>query len=143
MSQSDTQVQNIPALQSDIITVNQFIRFQRRKVRNLSKDITLTADDSGLLLQVTVPGVTITLPSTSLGYTYEIANECEPGSFTVQPFPSDLIVGGGLAKTTQKVSDGQSIVVNPGLRGDSLTLVGDGVDGWVISKIVGNNFRYV
>lgn len=143
MSQSDTQVLPIPFIQSEIVTVNQSVKFQRRVVKNVSQSTTLTSDDSGVLIQVTTPGITLTLPPTSLAYTYEIVNDSSIGSFTIQPSRSDLIVGGGLAKTTQKVTDGQEVVLNPGQRGDSITLTGDGVDGWVVSRIVGNQFRYV
>lgn len=144
MSQGDQQLQTLPYLQTNQITVQETLVFKNRVTRNLLQDVALTADESGIAVQVAMPGVNITLPPTSIAFTYEITNVFPTsGSFNLKPAQNDRIVGGGLAKTTAKVLDGQQVVLSNGQIGDSITLTGDGVDGWVITRIVGNGFRYV
>ena len=94
-------------------------------------DKTLTAADSGSIITVTGDDKTITLPATELGLTYTIVALSVGGSagLKVSPNASDKIVGCGGTGADNKdaINDTGTDVI-----GDSITVVGDGADGWYV-----------
>lgn len=99
-------------------------------------DKKLTPDESGVVQQVIVDSVRITLPATKPGLTYTIVN----GGYDhmveieIKPLSTDKIVGGGL-----RLFDGDMLVNTKATasQGNYVTLVGDGLNGWYIADIVG------
>lgn len=133
MSQSSSLTQNIPYQQVNELVVRDRFSLVRQAALDLFQDTTLVTKMSGLQLNIAAPGITLTLPTTSIGYTYTIVNTIGNGNFVITPSAADTIVGGGL----DDGSEGQELAMKMGMIGDSITLVGDGVDGWVITNLIG------
>lgn len=132
MSQSSNQPQYYPDLKVDRLTITQSSTKDDDAIRNVFDDIQLTSSLSGVRIKVCKSGVRIKLPPTSIAYTYEIVNACPAdGNFIISPVSSDVIVGGGFADG----KPGQEIAIRNGKPSSSITLVGDGTEGWVITKI--------
>lgn len=98
----------------------------------------LTAAQSGTVIIVTAADQTFTLPSTSAGIEYTFilaAGGLSTGTgLSISPAAADAIHGGGLTSVDNK----DLILAGSGdAEGDTVTLVGDGVDGWYITSVVG------
>ena len=103
-----------------------------------SADYTLTAADSGALVIVTGVDKVLTLPATVAGLVYTIvlaaAGLSAGTGLSISPNASDKIIGNGFTAADDK----DAILAGSGDRaGDSITLVGDGVDGWYITSLTG------
>jgi len=105
---------------------------------------TLAATDCGVIQNLT-SSATITLPSTAAGLSFTIRNGGDNAAntpagavsdgtvtITIDPAAADKITGNGFT-----AADNKDIVNTLGKVGDYVTLVGDGVDGWVIQEIAG------
>lgn len=97
---------------------------------------TLDAADSGKVIAInSTTSRIITLPATAAGLTYTVfvATAATSGAgHSVAPVAADKIM-----ESSVTVADDKSLINTQatGKSGDSLTLVGDGVDGWyVIAK---------
>ena len=99
-------------------------------------DKKLTPDESGVIQQVIVDSVQITLPATKPGLTYTIVNGGydKTVEIEIRPLSTDKIMGGGL-----RLLDGEMLVnkKDTASQGNYVTLIGDGSQGWYISDIVG------
>lgn len=114
---------------------------------DVTENKTLGATDCGIVQNVISDAITVTLPATVVGYAYTVRNGGDNASgtptrsgaagsclVTVSPNASDKIAGLGVAavddkdylntKATSKV-------------GDEVSLVGDGVNGWMVTNMKG------
>lgn len=104
-----------------------------KKVKTTAANLTLTAADSGSLITVTAADKVMTLPSTVKGleFTFSLAAAgLSAGTgLSISPAAADKIMGNGFTAADNK----DAVLAGSGDRdGDSITLVGDGVDGWYI-----------
>jgi len=105
-------------------------------VEVVTDDFTVTAAESGKIFIVNAADVTATLPSTAAGltYTFIVQTLSTTTGLSISPAAADAIHGGGQASTDNKD------LINTAAtdaEGDMVTIVGDGVDGWWITSIVG------
>ncbi len=97
---------------------------------SLTENTVLTAAQSGTIFTVDAADIIATLPATvdGLVYTFEVRTVGSETGFSVSPNPSDNIAG---------ATDNKDYINTQGtdVRGDCLTLVGNGSTGWdVVSK---------
>lgn len=97
---------------------------------------TLDEGDMGVA-QVVTADATITLPATSAGACYTIINGGQGSTdgtiaVNVSPAAADKIMGNGFTS-----ADNKDAINTNGNYGDMLEIVGDGVDGWKIRRVVG------
>jgi hypothetical protein len=118
--------------------VNGYTSGQKPTVTAISADTTLTAADSGKVFRVTGVDKVATLPATVAGlrYTFVVAAAALSSGtgFSISPNAADKIMGNGIASADDKD------LVNTGAtdaEGDTVTLVGDGVDGWYVEVMRG------
>ena len=102
-------------------------------VLSKSANYPVTAADSGSLIMVTAADKVMTLPATVVGLWYRFvltaAGLSTGTGLSISPNASDKIMGNGFTSADDK----DAILAGSGDReGDSITLVGDGVDGWFI-----------
>ena len=128
---------------------------QVREVETITANRTLTVDESGLVVLVGTDALTITLPATKKGTVYTIVNiGADAGvEITISPNASDGIYGNlsssegdnadattakGLVDQMTGTDDGDLVNTKAtALKGDRVTLVADGADGWWIIEGVG------
>ncbi len=97
---------------------------------------TLDEGDGGVTQVVTVTA-TLTLPATVAGTTYRIVNGSDQVGkvgVTVSPNASDKIMGNGFTSADDKDAINTLATAEPG---DELVLVGDGTNGWQVSRVKG------
>lgn len=105
---------------------------------------TLADTDCGLVQNV-IKTATITLPATVVGYDFIIRNggAADTGTptgagydgtvtITVAPNALDKIAGNAFTAT-----DNKAAINTLGNVGDEIQLVGDGVNGWMCTKVIG------
>ena len=105
---------------------------------------TLNYGDSGKVFLVGTDSLTITLPATKAGARFTFINSGADGNniITISPNSSDKIMG-TIANTAQdnvaSASDDGDLVHTKASanKGDHVTLIGDGSDGWYITDGVG------
>lgn len=99
-------------------------------------DFTLTTADSGKTFFIGAVDLTATLPATSAGVVYQfiVKTVSSVTGFSVSPAAADAIHGNGLTSVDDKdlVNSAASDA-----EGDTVTIIGDGADGWWITSIVG------
>lgn len=98
---------------------------------------TLAATDCGVVQVVATDAQTLTLPATVVGMTYVVRNGGTADGavgITVAPNASDKIMGNGFTATDNKAAINTKATAKVG---DELVLVGDGVDGWFVQRVVG------
>lgn len=100
-----------------------------------SADYTITVADSGIRQDISA-SLVVTLPSTVAGVSYTFRNTGTNGTvqITISPAAADKIQGNGLT-----AADNKDLVntLATAKRGDTITIVGDGTDGWLIHRITG------
>jgi hypothetical protein len=113
-------------------------------IETLTANKTLVAADSGKTFLIGTDALVITLPATALGLKYTFVNSGAAGNniITVSPNASDKIMGTftlAASVVTLAGTDNKDIIntKSSSTRGDRVTLVGDGVDGWYISDAAG------
>lgn len=105
---------------------------------SVTASTTITHADHGATIGIAAgTSFTVTLPATQKGlnYTFVLEGVASGGiGHNVDPAAADKITGNGLA-----LADGVSIKCTQATNrtGDSLTLVGDGADGWYITAVTG------
>ena len=110
---------------------------------------TLTAAQSGSVIMQSTNTATITLPATVAGLRYTIVWTGTAGqTFNISPNSSDKIIGsivdvadGNIvtASNSGAGTDDKDLQLDGGSQiGDRVTLVADGVDGWIIVEAVGS-----
>lgn len=97
---------------------------------------TLDIGDCGVAQVVTVDALVITLPSTVVGYSYTIINGAADGAVLVAVSPAaiDMIVGNGFTGADNKDALNTKVTAK---RGDFIKIVGDGVNGWMVTSVRG------
>ncbi len=110
---------------------------QRVNVLTHTGSFTLTKYDSGTthLMGATTARVA-TLPATVLGLRYTFISSAYSSTYAmaVSPAAADKIMGNGFTATDNK--DAINTLATS-REGDSITLVGDGADGWYIERVLG------
>jgi len=107
---------------------------QKRNVETVAADRTLTCEDSGKIFIVTVDSKTITLPATKEGIEYTFINGAADGTvgITVSPDADDAV------HYITSVNDKDLInTKGTAIKGDMVTIVGDGAAGWWVTAVKG------
>ena len=105
-------------------------------VQVVTDNITLTAADNGKTFIVTADAKTITLPATEKGLYFKFINGGANGAVlvTISPNASDAIFGTTNASTNVALSgvDDKDLLNTKAtaIKGDTVTLYGDGDTGW-------------
>ena len=101
-----------------------------------SANYTLDIQDNGKIIAVDTDAVVITLPATVVGYKFSIMNVAAFGAALISLSPNavDLIAGPDTAGTDNKDQQNTKATSK---RGDSITVLGDGANGWFIQDRVG------
>ncbi len=115
------------------------LKQQRSTVEIVVDNRVLTAADHGMVFGCGTDNKTFTLPATAQGLMYTFVNTGANGNnkVTVSPNAADKIMGSFCNKGANIITTGTNDkdIVNTlatSKRGDHITLVGDGVDGWYI-----------
>lgn len=96
---------------------------------------TLDEGDAGIVQNVTATAA-VTLPATVVGTSY-IVRVGEAGiTVSVSPAAADKIMGNGFTS-----ADNKDLVFTNQPAGSYVALVGDGVNGWFVSRIKGTATR--
>ena len=102
---------------------------------------TLSNADSGKVFLIGTDALVVTLPATSKAVTFTFINSGADGNniITISPDANDKIIGtivNAAADAVCSASDDGDLVNTKATsnRGDRVTLVGDGVDGWYITE---------
>lgn len=118
-----------------------------RKYVNVTSNKTLTAADQGIVQNVTVDGVVVTLPATGVGLTFTVRNGGDNPSGTpagavadgsagvsISPAAADQLIGNGFTAADNKdaVNTKETSKV-----GDEMTVVGEGTNGYNIVSVKG------
>lgn len=93
--------------------------------------VTLADTDCGVVQNCTVTQ-TVTLPSTVVGYAYIIRVGAAGITVTVAPASVDKFAGNGFTATDNKAAIATSLPI-----GSYIAIVGDGVNGWMFTKVHG------
>jgi len=114
---------------------------------DVTENKTLADTDCGVVQVVKTDAITITLPSTVVGYNYTIRNggvkktgstfgSGDDGSVlvAVSPAAADKIAGLQFTATDNKDVLNTKATAKVG---DEVTLIGDGVNGWMVNKVIG------
>lgn len=110
----------------------------RDNVRIITEALTLTAEDDGLTVVAdATSSLVVTLPATAAGLKFTLVVKqltSSSGGHAFSPNANDKIMGNGFTSADDK----DAICTHSTDReGDSITLVGDGVDGWFITAVTG------
>jgi hypothetical protein len=112
-----------------------YIPNSRIELVTASKAITY-ADHGKIFLADSTTTVNLSLPATRAGITYTLVVKqlTEDEGHGFDPVAADKIIGNGVTP-----ADGTIIQCTAATDrlGDSLTIVGDGVDGWYITEVTG------
>ena len=119
-------------------------RVQVAIIQEITDDVTLGLGDSGTVYLVGTDAKTITLPATEKGVVYTFVNSGADGNntITLSPNADDGIIGSIANASADSVASGTADkdIVNTKAtanKGDRITVIGDGVDGWYIIDGVG------
>ena len=123
---------------SGVAATNQGVeRIPVSRFASIAASATLAVSDHGGVFEAdSTTSVVLTLPSTQKGLTFTlvVGQLTSSGGHAFSPAAADKIMGNGFTATDDK----DAICTAATDRvGDSITLVGDGVDGWYITSVVG------
>lgn len=97
---------------------------------------TLTREDNGKTFVSGAADVVVTLPATAKGlsFTFLTSTLSATTGFSISPAAADKIVAKGITPADDKdlINTAASDAI-----GDSVTLVGDGADGWYVTAMLG------
>ena len=101
-----------------------------------SANYTMDAEDTGKIIYIDTDAFTITLPATVAGLTYTFVNAGAFGGVAINlsPNANDKIMGPDIGGTDNKDLINTKATAR---RGDFVTFVGDGTDGWKVTAIKG------
>lgn len=105
--------------------------FGYNEVATVTGAKTLASTDSGIAQNVTATA-TVTLPATVVGYSFLIRVGKEGITLTVAPNASDQIIGNGFT-----AADNKALIFTNQPAGSYVTLIGDGVNGYMVQRING------
>lgn len=113
-------------------------------VQEITASATLGLGDSGTVYLVGTDALVVTLPATKKGAKFSFINSGADGNniITISPNANDAIIGSIANASADSVASGvaDKDIINTKAtsnKGDRITLVGDGVDGWYIVEGVG------
>lgn len=97
---------------------------------------TLTREDSGRVFVANAVDLVFTLPATEDGlvYTFVVKTVSATTGLTVAPIAVDKVMGNGFTSLDNK---GANNTPATDREGDLIEVVGDGLDGWYISRVIG------
>ena len=106
------------------------------KVESKAANYIMSDKDSGTTFIATAVDIEFTLPATALGLVYTVVSKVPSGGVgvRVRPISTDKIMGNGFTSLDNKAA------INSGAtdrEGDMITFVGDGIDGWLITGVIG------
>lgn len=111
---------------------------EKVSVVSKSGDYTCLAADSGVHFLAGAANIVFTLPSTAAGlrYTFQLAAAglSSGTGLSISPAAADKIMGNGFTSADNKDA------INTGAtdrEGDLIEVVGDGADGWYITRVIG------
>lgn len=123
---------------STVIDSNKIVLGLRETVVVATDAVVLTAADSGKIIVMNATAAkVVTLPATAAGLVFTLTHQVATSSgagHAFSPVAADLIRGNGITP-----ADNKDLICTQGTSriGDSVTLVGDGVDGWYVTAITG------
>ncbi len=99
-------------------------------------DYTVLVEESGTVFCCATDGKTFTLPATQKGLVYTFVNTGADGAalLNIDPNAADLIIGNDLIGSDGGILSNTKATAK---RGDCVTLVGDGGNGWMIISSIG------
>ena len=113
-------------------------------VQTITASKTLNNGDSGKVFLIATDALVVTLPATQAGVRFTFINSGADGNniITLSPNASDKIMGSisnAAADSVCSASDDGDLVntKTTANKGDRVTLIGDGSDGWYIAEGVG------
>lgn len=109
--------------------------FGHLEAETVTGNKTLDEGDGGIVQNVTAT-CTITLPATVASTTYLIRVGAEAKTVTVSPAAADKIMGNGFTS-----ADNKDLIFTNQPAGSYVVLVGDGTNGYQVSRIVGTATR--
>lgn len=115
-------------------TIN-FDAFGHNEFETVGATKTLDEGDGGIVQNCPVT-TTITLPATVAGTTYPVRVGANGVTVTVAPNASDKIMGNGFTS-----ADNKALIFTSQPAGSYVVLVGDGTNGWQVSRISGTATR--
>lgn len=97
---------------------------------------TLTANDSGKHFILDAVDLVATLPATAAGlnFTFTVKTISDTTGASLSPVAADKIMGAGVTAADDK--DLINTAATDAI-GDTITLLGDGVDGWIVINKLG------
>jgi len=106
----------------------------KKTVSIKAADFTLTAADSGSVFIADAVDLTVTLPATAAGleFTFVVATVSVTTGLSISPVTADYIAHTTAVVDKDLINTGATDVI-----GDSVTIVGDGVDGWFCTSLKG------
>lgn len=118
------------------VTFSDTLLHSAQVTQTLSVDTTLDATHCGKVIIVDTDAKTLTLPSTAAGLNYTIVNGGADGAVavTISPAAADKISGVGLTAADNKDLVNTKATAK---HGDMVRLLGEGVDGWVVTEMRG------
>lgn len=111
------------------------VGFGYNQSETVAADKTLDEGDSGVVQNVT-DTKTVTLPATVVGYTFIIRVGADGKTVSVSPAAADKIIGNGFTS-----ADNKDLIFTNQPKGSYVVLVGDGVNGYMVSRIKGTATR--
>jgi len=128
----------VAASKALVVDANKVVLGLRQSVVVVTADTTLTEADSGKIIIVNAAASkTLTLPATAAGLTFTLQHQVATSTgagHALSPAAADLIRGNGFTPADNK----DAICSQATSRiGDSMTIVGDGADGWYVTSVTG------
>lgn len=125
-----------------------YVGSEGRNTLNVTENKTLDLAGCGIVQNVITDAITVTLPATTAGAYFIIRNGGVPASssvgygtgsdgsvlVTVAPNASDKIQGNSFSAADNKAALNTKATAKVG---DEIHLVGDGTDGWLITRVKG------
>jgi hypothetical protein len=107
-------------------------------VKVTTASVTLTAKDDGCTVIVdTTDNCTVTLPATAAGLKFTVIVKQAGASgklHKLSPVAADKFIGNGFTAADAKACQNTQATA---AVGDSVSIVGDGVDGWLFTNVAG------
>lgn len=140
MSQSDRQSRRYDHVVIGKLEVEQSNDHVRHARMNVSSDTNIQEYQSGVIFNVQRNGVRLVLPTRPrAGTTIIVRNMLTDGTFIIVFSQEDSFFGGNIPET----KEGTSLRCLGGVIGDEVTLVADGIDGYVISSLIGSKWSTI
>lgn len=108
----------------------------REERETKSANYTMDAEDTGKVIYIDTDAFAITLPATVVGYKYTFVNAGAFGAvaINISPDANDKIMGPDIAGTDNKDLINTKATAR---RGDYVTMIADGANGWMVTDIKG------